>query len=441
MPKRLVIICLINFLVAALMGLALRYSFIAPIGLNYRFLTHAHSHVAMLGWVYLMLYLLIVHYFIPNELPRCKHTRYQIPKKTNPKFQKKKEKRFKHLGIKPCEINKPVFTRLFWVTQLSVVGMMLSFPVQGYAAISITFSTLHIFCSYYFVYLVWTQQQTKSKATQYLLKAALLFMVISTIGVWCLGPAAAILGQASAFFQIAIQFFLHFQFNGWFLIAVLAVFFHLLEIEYSTAFKRFFVLLISATVLTFALPLQWFAPFEGLLLLNAIGVILQMATLIAFLKLIRPKLYAFFQFKPPVITNLYRFALICVILKIVLPVITLLPSFANVLFSHRNFIIGFIHLVMLGIISSFLLAFISQMYFRKMGKTLNFGIYSFLLGIFLTEILLAIQGYQFYFGKGILLNYYAFLFSFSILLPLGLFLFIYKFISSKTHERQTSKTP
>jgi len=35
-----------------------------------------------------------------NELPRCKHTRYQIPKKTNPKFQKK-EKRCKHRRIKP----------------------------------------------------------------------------------------------------------------------------------------------------------------------------------------------------------------------------------------------------------------------------------------------------------------------------------------------------
>jgi hypothetical protein len=106
MQKKLVVICLINFFIAAMMGLALRYSFISSINLNYRYLTHAHSHLAMLGWVYLMLFVLIVHYFVPEK--------------------------------------KPVYNRLFWLTEFSVVGMMVSFPFQGYAVISITFSTLHI---------------------------------------------------------------------------------------------------------------------------------------------------------------------------------------------------------------------------------------------------------------------------------------------------------
>ena len=184
------------------MGLALRFSFLESIGINYRFLTHAHSHVAMLGWVYLMLFTLFIHYFIPNE-----------PK---------------------------IFNRLFWLTELAVVGMMISFPIQGYAALSITFSTLHIFCSYYFVFLIWKHLKTRSTATEKLLKASLLFMMISTIGVWCLGPAVSILGSTSAFYHIAIQFFLHFQFNGWFLIAVIAVFFHLLKVEDSKLFRQFY---------------------------------------------------------------------------------------------------------------------------------------------------------------------------------------------------------
>src|SRR5690606_35939766 len=108
-------------------------------------------------------------------------------------------------------IKKPIYNRLFWVTQCAVVGMLFSFPFQGYAAVSITFSTLHIFCSYFFAYLIFKHHKTDNKVTNSLLKMALVFMLLSTIGVWCLGPAVSMLGQASAFYQIAIQFFLHFQ--------------------------------------------------------------------------------------------------------------------------------------------------------------------------------------------------------------------------------------
>src|SRR5690606_24662500 len=120
--KKLVLVCLLNFFIAAVMGLLLRYAFVQPIEVNYRYLTHAHSHAAMLGWVYLMLFTLIVHYFIP--------------------------------------IKKPIYNRLFWITELAVIGMLVSFPFQGYAAVSISFSTLHIFCSYYFAYLIFKHHKT-----------------------------------------------------------------------------------------------------------------------------------------------------------------------------------------------------------------------------------------------------------------------------------------
>lgn len=173
------------------MGLFLRFVFVFPVGINFRYLTHAHSHVAMLGWVYLMLFSFFVYYFIP----------------------------------KPSK----AYSRLFWVTEIAVLGMMLSFPFQGYAAISISFSTLHIFCSYYFFRLVWKDQAGNDLPERTLLKTSLLFMLLSTIGIWFLGPAVATVGNQSAFFNIAIQFFLHFQFNGWFLFAVLAVFFKILS--------------------------------------------------------------------------------------------------------------------------------------------------------------------------------------------------------------------
>ncbi|REE16889.1 hypothetical protein DFQ09_105101 [Winogradskyella pacifica] len=395
MQKKLVVICLINFLVAALMGLALRFSFLESIGINYRFLTHAHSHVAMLGWVYLMLFTLFVHYFIPNE-----------PK---------------------------IFNRLFWLTELAVVGMMISFPIQGYAALSITFSTLHIFCSYYFVYLIWKHLKTRSTATEKLLKISLLFMMISTIGVWCLGPAVSILGSTSAFYHIAIQFFLHFQFNGWFLIAVITVFFHLLKVEDSKLFRQFYRLLIASTILTFALPIQWFAPHISLPWINGVGVVLQVLMLYKFLQLIKPNPYLVWRKEPKLVTYMYGFALVCFILKVLFQTVSILPEFSAVVYNHRNFVIGFIHLLMLGVISGFLFAFILKSNFVSHSKTLKFGVYSFLLGFVLTEVLLLIQGIMFYFGTGILPHYYLLLFLFSILLPLGISALLFTIIKQETY--------
>ncbi|WP_104734138.1 hypothetical protein [Hanstruepera ponticola] len=395
MLKKLVLVSLLNFLIAAIMGLLLRYSFLGDLPINYRYLTHAHSHVAMLGWVYLMLYTFYVYYFIPDK--------------------------------------KPIYNRLFWLTEFAVIGMLLSFPFQGYAAISITFSTLHILCSYYFVYLIWKHFKSDSIVTKLLVRASLLFMLVSTLGVWCLGPAVSAFGKASAFYQIAIQFFLHFQFNGWFLIGVIAIFFHLLQIKNSKAFKHFYILLIISTILTLALPVQWFTPHNSLFWINAIGITLQMIALILLFKLINPQLSKFFIKQSSLTRNLFLFAIACLVLKIVLQFTALLPEFSQVVYEHRNFVIGFIHLTMLGVISGFLFALILQNNVVKFSKTMQFGVYLFILGFLLTELLIALQGYRYYIGEGIIAHYYLLLFLFSILLPLGISFLIIN-IKSTTYE-------
>lgn len=395
MLKKLVIVCLFNFFIAALLGLALRWSALQAIGINYRFLTHAHSHVAMLGWVYLMLYTLIVHYFIPDK--------------------------------------KPIYKRLFWLTELAVIGMLLSFPFQGYAAVSIAFSTLHIFCSYYFAYLIFKHVKTESAVTSILLKWALAFMLISTIGVWCLGPAVSMLGQASAFYQIAIQFFLHFQFNGWFLLAVIALFFHKLQLKDSKQFRAFFKCLIIGTLFTLALPVNWFLPHSVLIWINGIGVISQLLALYYFVILVRPAFKNQMESQAATVKLMYSFALVCFVFKMVLQSLSLVPEVSTLIYQHKNFIIGFIHLTMLGVISGFLFAFICSE-FKLQGGQLQLAIAMFLLGFLATELLLFYQGLKFYLGLGFVEYYHQLLLCFSLLLPLsiGLFLINVFFTKSKS---------
>ena len=152
----------------------------------------------MLGWIYMIVFVLIIRFFIP------------------------KEKR-----------QKPIYNRLFWLTEFSVIGMMIAFPIQGYALFSIVFSTMHILLSYVFCRLVWKDSLRDKSPSQRLVLVSILFMILSTFGVWCLGPAVSTLGKQSAFYQIAIQFFLHFQFNGWFILAILS-----LNFSSNTAVKR-----------------------------------------------------------------------------------------------------------------------------------------------------------------------------------------------------------
>ena len=365
----------------------MRFAFVSSIDFNYRNLTHAHSHVAMLGWVYLMLYVFIVHYFVS-----------------------KKQK---------------VFTRLFWLTEFAVVGMMISFPIQGYAPFSISFSTLHIFCSYYFVYLVFKHQNIASKPTRILLKTALIFMLISTIGVWCLGPAVGLLGQASAFYQIAIQFFLHFQFNGWFLIGLLGLFFYFFDIKDHPLFKRFHVTLVLATICTLALPISWFAPSPILNWINGFGILCQIVCFILFIKMSKPNIQNHLKSVTKEAKYLYIFALISFALKIGFQSASLVPYIGLIAKQNHNFVIGFIHLTMLGVVSGFLFAYIIQSKTTYISSLFKYGIYSFILGFIGTEFVLFFQGSRFVFGIGLIPNYYPLLFILSSFLVLGIsFIFI-----------------
>ncbi|UKM65981.2 hypothetical protein GSB9_02554 [Flavobacteriaceae bacterium GSB9] len=382
MPKNLVATCLVNFLIAALMGLVLRYAFIGELNFNYRFLTHAHSHVAMLGWVYLMIYVLFVHYFVPEK--------------------------------------KPVFMRLFWLTQLAVVGMMLSFPLQGYAAISILFSTLHIFCSYYFVFLIWKHQKIKSPTVQKLFKASLVFMLLSTFGVWCLGPAVSMQGPASAFYQIAIQFFLHFQFNGWFLIAVLALLFYKLKVEKTRTFTLFYTLLLVSVVFTFALPIYWFVPLKIFYWMNALGVLLQLWMLFLFVKLVKPLLVLFLKERQKLMALIFSFAVVGFAIKVSLQSLSLIPEMAEAAYQQRNLVVGFIHLLMLGVITGFLFGFILENCLLRFNRLLHISIWVFVLGFVLTELILMLQGAMLYFAKAVLPHYFLLLFISSLFLPMGI---------------------
>lgn len=382
--------CFFNFLIACVFGLLMRLMYLFPIdGLNYSFLLHAHSHVAMLGWVYLIIYVLVVHFFIPKE-----------------------------------KSQKPIYNRLFWLTEFSVIGMMIAFPIQGYALFSIVFSTMHILLSYVFCRQVWKDGLRDQSSSQRLLYTSILFMILSTFGVWCLGPAVSTLGKQSAFYQIAIQFFLHFQFNGWFILAVLALFLKQFQTTIDPEkFKKFYFTLIIATLLTVAFPVRWYVENDLLSYINIFGVVLQFIAVIYFYKMLKPQRSLFANALDTTTKIVYGLALCSLILKTGIQLLTIFPALLEVSHQIRPFVIGFIHLTTLGIITGFLLGILLQ---HKMlcsdSKVLQTGVKCFVVAYFATEVLLFGQGLYFYFGKGAISGYFESIFVLSMLLVLGLIL-------------------
>lgn len=374
------------------MGLVLRGAFVWEISLlDYRNMMHGHSHVAMLGWVYLALYILIGDRFIPSE-----------------------------------KWSNPVYTKLFWFTQFTVVGMMISFPIQGYGAISITFSALHILASYGFIYLVWRDHRITKPAISLMLKTALVLMGISTIGVWSLGPIIEFDGRNSMFYQLAVQFYLHFQFHGWFTFALLALLLDIVSkktLIHSITFKKFYAMLLASVILTYGLVLSWGFGGTVPLIVNGLGLLLQLVAMLLYLKLLKDADDRILSNLSPSVKGFYYFGMFTWIAKVAVQLAVLLPAAAAVALVLRPLMIGFIHLTLLGFVSGLLFALIfGSLQFSATDSLSYWGKVSFFSGFVLTELMLFVQGLFYWFQWGQLPAFYELIFGASLLLPLAIVL-------------------
>src|SRR4029077_20874963 len=68
------------------------------------------------------------------------------------------------------------------------------------------------------------------------------------------------------------------------------------------------------------------------------------------------------------------------------------PALSQLAFGFRPIVVGYLHLVLLGVISIFILGYIISMDFIGRGKYFMPGIGIFISGIIINEILLMLQG-------------------------------------------------
>lgn len=230
------------FVVAAGLGALLRWHTVRPIeGLVYPYWLHAHSHMAFLGWVYNAFFALAVRWLVP-EGARAR------------------------------------FGWLFVVTQGATVGMLVTFPVQGYGRESIVFSTLHLIGAAVFAAWLWRGHRAGPVAGRYL-RWALGFMLASAIGPLALGPLAAAGLRETPWYPLAVYVYLHFQYNGWFVFFLLAVAVRRAEARGETgvvmAAARALPWLAAGAVATVALSARWMRPPEWVVGVALAGALAQ----------------------------------------------------------------------------------------------------------------------------------------------------------------------
>src|SRR5699024_6046566 len=93
-----------------------------------------------------------------------------------------------------------------------------AFIYEGYGRLSIALSSLHIFVEYWFAFFIWKTSKN-SQVIPFIagkfFRAGAMMLIISSIGSFSLGGITSLGLQETTFFDVAIYFYLHCQYNGW----------------------------------------------------------------------------------------------------------------------------------------------------------------------------------------------------------------------------------
>jgi len=295
--------------------------------------------------------------------------------------------------------------------------MLFTFAWQGYATYSITFSTLHIFCSYAFIFFVlkdisFIKHETLSLKFIY---GALFFLFLSSLGPWGL---VLVMLQGSAgtdIYKQIIYFYLHFQYNGWFIFALIGLWLKYYETKGAkfnekTASAAFNILFYS-NVVAYTLSLLGFKLPSYVYWLAILTAFIQLAGLRYLYKLLFANEVRVFHDKKSIVHQLFRFSFFALFMKYLMQLISALPNIGDAAFLSREVTIGFIHLVMIGVISAGMLGWFAGFeLINSVSKWFKVGVYLFLVSFVLSEVLLFYPALVIWFKISGISNYATYMF-------------------------------
>ncbi|MDI9256241.1 hypothetical protein [Flavobacterium sedimenticola] len=369
---------LLNLLIVALLGLLMRYKigFEFPF-LNQKNLQHSHSHFAFAGWISHTLMVLMVG-FLEKRGPS--------PEASGALGVTKKGQ-----GLRIALYNKMLTANL-----ICAYGMLVFFIIQGYAALSIAFSTASIFVAYLFGYQFWND--LKQVSSEWLsvnwFKAAIFFNVISSLGTFFLAFMMITKNIHQNEYLASIYYYLHFQYNGWFFFACMGLLFHFFDLKATAhpylkkAFWQFFIACIPA----YFLSTLWLNLPVWIYVLTVLAALFQSYAWFKLLVVLAKIKKGYIDNYPFFLRYIILFVAIACSLKLLLQLGSTIPALSQLAFGFRPIVIAYLHLVLLAVISLFLLFYMYVNHYFYISKPIRFGIILFSVGVFLNELVLAVQG-------------------------------------------------
>jgi hypothetical protein len=355
-------IALFNLFIVAAIGVVLRYKIAYSLPfIDQKHLLHGHSHFAFAGWLTQALMILLVSY----------------------------------LSKQNSNINLKKYRWLLNANLFTAYGMLITFAAEGYGFYSIAFSTMSIFVSYAFALVYWkdlNMQQVKT-VSQLWFKAAVAFNAFSSLGAFALAfmMVAKIIHQN--WYLAAEYFYLHFQYNGWFFFACMG----LLTVKLSAyaspvILKSIFLLFVTAVVPAYFLSALWMNLPLWVYLLVIAAAFAQVVGWVYAVATIKKQSFILKQSMPPIAKWLLIFSAVALSVKLLLQLGSTIPSLSNLAFGFRPIIIGYLHLVLLGVITLFIIGYMFADNELLLNKNAITGAGIFTTGIIINEFFLMVQG-------------------------------------------------
>jgi len=354
---------LINLSIVAILGSVMRYKigFELPF-FEQKYLQEAHSHFAFTGWITHTLYFLLVRVF-----------RSSLP-----------------------SIREKTYSRLIFFNLLTAYGMLVSFVLQGYGPVSLVFSSLSVITGYVFSWFALKDagRLAPEHPGKHWIQVAVWFSILSTFGTMVLSWMMATHHFDQDTYLASIYFYLHFQYNGWFLFACFGIFMdRIRHLPLNPRDVRFsFLFFAVAGIPAYFLSTLWAVIPWWLYTLVVLAAILQVAGWWFFIRLIRNNLVQLKTLFSRTVLFLFLIIALALTVKLFLQLGSTLPVISKLAFGFRPIVIAYLHLVLLLIVSVFLLTLMYGTELIRSNKLSRVALLAFISAVILNEVVLAVQG-------------------------------------------------